>query len=90
MERIIRFLIQEIGSIEGCELIKNKVGPCWAEGTEFACGTGRFDSQQPSFIVQVDEFLQTDDSYVLEAVEGELQSLYQNFLRFKDSGSNSR
>ena len=45
------------------------------------------DSQQPSSIVQVDEFLQTDDSYVLEAVEGELQSLYQNFLRFKDSSS---
>ena len=34
--------------------------------------------------VQVDEFLQTDDTYTLEAVEGELQSLYQNFLRFKD------
>ncbi|CAE7329849.1 ATP6V0A4 [Symbiodinium pilosum] len=60
MERIIRFLIQEIGSIEGCELIKNKV----------------------------DEFLQTDDSYVLEAVEGELQSLYQNFLRFKENNVN--
>ena len=25
MERIIRFLIQEIGAIEGCEIIKNKV-----------------------------------------------------------------
>jgi len=60
MERIIRFLIQEISSLEGCQLIKNKV----------------------------DEFLQTDDTYTLEAVEGELQSLYQNFLRFKDNNVN--
>ncbi|CAE7861288.1 ATP6V0A4 [Symbiodinium sp. KB8] len=60
MERIIRFLIQEISSLEGCQLIKNKV----------------------------DEFLQTDDTYTLEAVEGELQSLYQNFLRFKENNVN--
>ncbi|CAE7041750.1 VHA-a2 [Symbiodinium sp. CCMP2456] len=60
MERIIRFLIQEISSLEGCQLIKNKV----------------------------DEFLQTDDTYTLDAVEGELQSLYQNFLRFKENNVN--
>eukprot|EP00440_Ansanella_granifera_P060760 gb/GFBE01065857.1/.p1 GENE.gb/GFBE01065857.1/~~gb/GFBE01065857.1/.p1 ORF type:complete len:809 (+),score=265.44 gb/GFBE01065857.1/:1-2427(+) len=59
MERIIRFLVQEIGSIEGCEITKNKV----------------------------DEFLAADELYSLDAVEGDLQSLYQNFLKFKENNS---
>ena len=42
MERIIRFLIQEISSLEGCQLIKNKAGfeepPCQRVALHWAAG----------------------------------------------------
>jgi hypothetical protein len=33
MERILRFLVAEISAIEGCEIVKNKVGRNWRDWT---------------------------------------------------------
>jgi len=59
MERILRFLYEEVGKLEGKAIIKNRVN----------------------------EFLRADDneSYKLDTVEGELQTLYQHFLKFKEN-----
>eukprot|EP00931_Biecheleriopsis_adriatica_P080650 TRINITY_DN539_c0_g1_i2.p1 TRINITY_DN539_c0_g1~~TRINITY_DN539_c0_g1_i2.p1 ORF type:complete len:808 (+),score=197.60 TRINITY_DN539_c0_g1_i2:111-2534(+) len=59
MERILRFLYEEISKIEGVEVLKNRV----------------------------DEFLEGGGSYRLDSVEVELQSLYKNFLKFKDNNA---
>jgi len=61
MERILRFVFEEIGKMEGKTIIRNKLN----------------------------EFLEADNQemYNLETVEGELQQLYQTFMKSKENNA---
>jgi len=61
MERILRFVSEEIGKMEGKTVIKNHVN-------EFLAADGQ-------------------ESYKLDTVEGELQTLYQHFMKFKENNA---
>jgi allophycocyanin-B len=57
MERILRFMFEEISKLDGCEILNQRI----------------------------DQFLAKDDIYKLDAVEAELQGLYQSFIKFKEN-----
>lgn len=57
MERILRFMFEEISKLDGCKIINQRI----------------------------DQFLANDEIYKLDAVEAELQGLYQSFIKFKEN-----
>jgi V-type H+-transporting ATPase subunit a len=54
-ERMLRFIFEEIKTIPGAEIVKNRV----------------------------DDFLENDSKYKMDAVEAEIKRLYEQFVKFK-------